>query len=92
MTSRLRLAVMATHREAELRAAARTLGRRRPGGRLRSARREVVRCADASGEPRPRSRSRRRDAGSRAAARRRRVAAQTGVFDFEARGQTRRAA
>jgi len=100
MTSRLRLAVMATHREEELRDAARTLGAvaracgfdPRAHGRLTDERADADELV-AAGFVDPRDED---DFGQRAAARRAPPSPppprRAGVFDFEAPGRVRRAA
>jgi 8-amino-7-oxononanoate synthase len=79
MTSRLRLAVMATHREAELRAAARTLGAAaRSAGLDPGAHRSDEQWAEPEFEPEPATRPE--------------PVSRPGVFDFEAPEPVRRAA
>jgi glycine C-acetyltransferase/8-amino-7-oxononanoate synthase len=79
MTSRLRLAVMATHREAELRAAARTLGAAaRSAGLDPGAHRADEEWDEPEFELEPAARPE--------------PASRPGVFDFEAPGPVRRAA
>jgi hypothetical protein len=84
MTSRLRLAVMATHREGELLAAARTFAAaaRAAGFDPRS---QAVHAHEVTEAPAP-------EPVPAAAFSAPPPVARAGVFDFEASGQTRRAA
>ena len=85
MTSRLRLAVMASHREEELRTAARILGSSRPRRRLRAAARPAASAAAAAQGPAEPTGARRPDTDARAASNDDAPPPpRAGVFDFEA--------